>query len=146
MMTEPCHDIAATLVVSRWSRRVRSVGRARAELRTLLASWGLACIEDSALLVLSELLSNAVQHAQVSPGRDIETRYERLHDGLRIEVHDASDTLPLLDAPASDATSGRGLLLVEALAAKWGVSRRDGPGKAVWAEIATPGEEYARPV
>ncbi|MGW6461795.1 ATP-binding protein [Streptomyces sp. NPDC055078] len=136
-MSTSCNG--GTQVVARWSRSGRSVGRARADLRSLLAGWGLAGIEEEALIVLSELLTNAVRHARVSPGREIETRYLPLPGGIRIEVHDASDALPRMTAPAPDADGGRGLPLVAALADSWGVATRSGPGKAVWAEITLRG-------
>ncbi|MGC5399120.1 ATP-binding protein [Streptomyces sp. DT20] len=121
-------------VVRRWSRHPRQVGRARAELRTALASWGMVPVTDTALLVLSELLTNAGRHARVSPGREIETRFVRLPDGVRIEVHDASSVRPVRRESVPDACEGRGLFLVAALADRWGAADRNGPGKAVWAE------------
>ncbi|MCH0539091.1 ATP-binding protein [Streptomyces sp. MUM 203J] len=121
-------------VVRRWSRGPRCVGRARAELSSTLADWNLVTISDSALLVLSELLTNAVRHARVR-GREIETRFVRLAQGVRIEVHDASSVCPVRVAPSEDLFSGRGLLIVDALSGRWGVSDRRGPGKAVWAEL-----------
>lgn len=54
-------------VVLRWSRHPRCVGLARLELRKALGRWGLSDLEDSAALVLSELLTNAARHARVSP-------------------------------------------------------------------------------
>lgn len=121
-------------VVLRWRQTARSVGRARAELRTALARWGLGCIEDAASLVLSELLTNAVRHGGV-PGREIETRYIPMPEGLRIEVHDASEMRPLMAMRGEDATGGRGLPVVDVLAERWGVTDRTGPGKLVWAEL-----------
>jgi hypothetical protein len=55
-------------VTRRWARHPRCVALARGELRKTLTDWGLIQIEDAALLVLSELLTNAVCHARVSPG------------------------------------------------------------------------------
>ncbi|WP_338058569.1 ATP-binding protein [Streptomyces noursei] len=125
-------------VVSRWVRHPCCVALARAELRNVLDRWGLAMVADDALLVLSELLTNAVRHAQVSRGREIETRYSREPQGIRIEVHDAADNWPQPRTP--DAYGGRGLTIVAALAACWGTEVRDGGiGKAVWAVIAVPG-------
>ncbi|MFE4913635.1 ATP-binding protein [Streptomyces sp. NPDC056652] len=118
----------------RWSRHPSCVGLARLELRKALVGWGLAALEDSAVLVLSELLTNAGRHARVSPGREIETRYVAESAGLRIEVHDASSDKPEQRMPDLDACDGRGLVLVAALADRWGVSDRNGPGKVVWAE------------
>ncbi|MCZ1013098.1 ATP-binding protein [Streptomyces albulus] len=60
----------------------------------MLDRWGLAEVSDDALLVLSELLTNAVRHAQVSRGREIRTRYSREPQGVRIVVHDAAQSWP----------------------------------------------------
>ncbi|WP_405810215.1 ATP-binding protein [Streptomyces sp. NBC_01520] len=125
-------------VVLRWSRHPRCVALARLELRKALARWGLGALEDSATLVLSELLTNAGRHARVSPGREIETRYVPAPGGLRIEVHDASSAPPVRRTTADDAQEGRGLTLVDALAGSWGTGGRAGPGKAVWAELTLP--------
>ncbi|MGP3924514.1 ATP-binding protein [Streptomyces sp. 8N616] len=124
-------------VIRRWSRHPRTVGLARAQLREALAGWGLIEIEDAALVAVSELVTNAVQHARVSSGREIETRYLREGDGVRIEVHDAADMWPEKQAPDADAEHGRGLALVAALANRWGVSERVGVGKSVWAVLTT---------
>lgn len=124
------------VVVLRWSRHPRCVGLARWELRKALEGWGLAGLEESAVLILSELLTNAGRHARVTPGREIETRYVRLADSLRIEVHDAAPERPDKREPAAEDCGGRGLVLVEALADGWGVKDRHGPGKAVWAELS----------
>ncbi|MFJ7996741.1 ATP-binding protein [Streptomyces sp. NPDC096310] len=130
-------------VVLRWNRHPSSVGPARLELRKALAGWGLSRLEDSALLILSELLTNAARHARVSPGREIETRYLAAPEGLRIEVHDASCVPPQPKAPDPDACEGRGLVIVEALADQWGVGEREGGvGKVVWATLASPQADY----
>ncbi|TFI28044.1 MULTISPECIES: ATP-binding protein [Streptomyces] len=124
-------------VVLRWRRHPSSVGLARLELRKSLAGWGLSALEDSAVLVLSELVTNAVRHARVPSGREIETRFLPMvppkPSGLRIEVHDTSALRPRLRAAEPDACDGRGLLLVDALADEWGVADRVGVGKLVWA-------------
>ncbi|MER6994401.1 ATP-binding protein [Streptomyces sp. NPDC000410] len=124
-------------VVCRWARGPRCVGRARKELRKTLEGWGLGTLEDAALVVLSELLTNAVRHACVPKGRQIETRYVRVPGGLRIEVHDAAEERPLMAVPGMDASGGWGLPLVDALADRWAVADRVGPGKMVWAELDT---------
>lgn len=125
-------------VVLRWADDPRCVGRARAALGEALTCWGLTDLEDSALVVLSELLTNAGRHAR-TPGQDIETRYLRTPGGLRVEVHDGTCTSPILSTPDSARESGRGMWLVDALADRWGVDERTGaPGKVVWAEISAP--------
>ncbi|MEU0845172.1 ATP-binding protein [Streptomyces sp. NPDC005962] len=127
-------------VVKRWARHPRSVALARGELRKSLASWGLPAMEEVALLVLSELMTNAVRHARVL-GRQIETRYLYQGGSVRIEVHDAGDLHPKLRTPPLEAVHGRGLVLVEALADQWGVTPRAVVGKAVWAVLAIPDGE-----
>ncbi|MCC2275756.1 ATP-binding protein [Streptomyces sp. ET3-23] len=112
---------------------------ARYELRKALAEWGMTAVGDSAALVLSELMTNAVVHARV-PGRQIETRFMREDGDLRIEVHDATRTVPAQRVPERGANSGRGLALVASLSAAWGVSPRSGVGKLVWALLKVPAE------
>ncbi|MET7622662.1 ATP-binding protein [Streptomyces sp. NPDC005408] len=125
-------------MVCRWARHPRCVCLARVELRKALAAWGLAKIEDTALVVLSELVTNAVRHAHVSPGREIETRFQLAGEDLRIEVHDSADEWLYKHAATSDSECGRGLVLVSELADRWGVSERRGVGKSVWALMAVP--------
>ncbi|WP_329072842.1 ATP-binding protein [Streptomyces sp. NBC_01429] len=110
-----------------------------------LRSWGLPF--DAAAQVVAELASNAVQHGR-TPGRDFRLVLRRpTPEVLRIEVTDTQGAL----LPATGrslpacAESGRGLLLVEALADRWGVTSGPLPCKTVWAELAIPddGEEAA---
>ncbi|WP_329140697.1 ATP-binding protein [Streptomyces sp. NBC_01476] len=130
-------------VVRRWRRTARCVSLARHELRLVLIGWELAGLTDAAELVLSELFTNAVRHARVPRDRLVETRYERLSSGVRIEVHDADETRPVVRAASMDAESGRGLALVDALTGGcWGVSVREGAGKLLWAVVADDGVEH----
>jgi anti-sigma regulatory factor (Ser/Thr protein kinase) len=132
MMIEP-----PSPVVKRWPRTQRAVGRARRDLAAVLTRWDLAALTEPAALVLSELMANSVRHARV-PGREIETRYERVPLGLRLEVHDASPVRPALGKPAEGDEGGRGLVIVDALTrGQWGVTTRAGVGKAVWALITS---------
>ncbi|AXG78122.1 ATP-binding protein [Streptomyces paludis] len=124
-------------MVRRWKRHARSVGLARAELRKALALWGLSSVEEAAVLVLSELVTNAVRHAHVPAGREVETRFLALPGGgVRLEVHDACSRRPEVQDASPGACAGRGLLIVEAVADSWGVAGRDGVGKAVWAVVS----------
>jgi serine/threonine-protein kinase RsbW len=124
------------VVVLRWSNHPRCVALARLELRKALEHWGLALVQDSAVLILSELLTNAGRHAHVTPGREIETWFQPLPGGVRIEVQDTSSGMPELRTAPPDAECGRGLELVAALSSAWGVSVRGGIGKLIWAEVS----------
>ncbi|MHA4777022.1 ATP-binding protein [Streptomyces sp. MSC1_001] len=138
MESTPTDPRGGDAVVLRWGQAARSVPLARRELRRTLERWDWGAVEDAASLVLSELLTNAVRHGQV-PGREIETRFSRMPDALRIEVHDASERRPLMALPVEGADGGWGLPLVDTLAAKWGIDDRRGPGKLVWAELPVGG-------
>lgn len=131
------NDPPSTLV-HRWRRDPRTVGRARRLLLRHLNAWDMKGLADTAELVLSELVTNAVQHAHGPEDALVETRFERLTGGaLRIEVHDANGNRPEPRRLSADAESGRGLALVDALTGgRWGVSSREGVGKLLWAECA----------
>jgi anti-sigma regulatory factor (Ser/Thr protein kinase) len=134
---EPNGNDVPTPVLKTWPRTARTVGRTRHALARDLDEWGLAHLAGTAELVLSELVTNAVNHARSPRGRRIGTRFERLEHGVRIEVHDASERKPELQRASADDESGRGLALVDVLTdGQWGVSARQGPGKLVWAVCA----------
>ncbi|GAA4798224.1 hypothetical protein GCM10023220_27430 [Streptomyces ziwulingensis] len=129
------------MFVQRFSATRRGARLARRLATHRLDQWHLpygSPASDTVTLVVAELAANAVLHGRV-PGRDFELRlaYDRTAGLVRVEV---SDTHPDHPGPAlrppADADSGRGLFLVEAVAARWGVAERTGPGKTVWAECA----------
>jgi anti-sigma regulatory factor (Ser/Thr protein kinase) len=98
-----------------------------------LRSWGLP--SDPAEQIVAELAINAATHGRI-PGRDFRLLLYVVADTLRIEVTDTrGDRLPTPQLPAADAESGRGLLLVDALADRWGVTPGLPPRKTVWAEL-----------
>lgn len=115
-----------------------------------LHTWGITYLGDaseSAALIIGELAANAVTHGRV-PGRNFELRLSYMPGDpetpglLRIEVSDArGERRPpgpgAIPAPEDGADSGRGLLIVEALADRWEVLDRD-PGKTVRAELDLP--------
>jgi anti-sigma regulatory factor (Ser/Thr protein kinase) len=124
-----------------YRRERRSVPAAREFAREALTAWGFGSREDEVLLCVSELATNALLHG-VPPGRGFLLLLRRDPGGagtLRVEVHDSGDGRPRLgDRPGRERDqeeSGRGLLLVDALADKWDVGERD-PGKIVWCEFA----------
>ncbi|MFJ6793624.1 ATP-binding protein [Streptomyces sp. NPDC091268] len=109
------------------------VAKGRDFTRKALQDWGWDATETSedALLLVSELLTNASLHG----GGCHELLLTADGDALRIEVCDGSTSLPArLPAPQRGVPGGRGLFIVERLSDRWG-SRPYGPGKAVWAEI-----------
>lgn len=121
-------------------RRRERVAYAREATRRTLAEWGApAGAADTVVLVVSELVTNAVRHARSAPGREIALRVTRTETHLvRVEVSDAGDTLPHLRTAGPDDESHRGLVLVAALAVRHGVTPRPhGIGKTVWAEIGS---------
>ncbi|MGP3736253.1 ATP-binding protein [Streptomyces sp. GDS52] len=128
-------------ITFRLSRSRGSVPRARALLHAALGGWGIAqeVLED-AELVLSELVTNALR-VPVPSDRQIGVRIARsTADGLlRLEVSDAGGGRPEVREPGEDETGGRGLLLVAALAHRWGCEERAaGIGKTVFAELKAP--------
>lgn len=137
--TSGVSDEHPQVVVHQWRREPRSVGAARRLLLRHLGAPDLKALADTAELVVSELVTNAVRHAHGPRDRLIQTRFERLPDAtLRIEVHDANAARPVREEPSADAERGRGLALVDALThGRWGVSEREGVGKCVWAVVGT---------
>ena len=113
----------------------RAAGLARQEARDALASWGLERLEDIAVLLVSELVGNAVQHARHG-GSELRLRMTDTGRWLRIEVSDADPRPPQFQCRPGLDESGFGLVLVDALAAKWGVDQA-ATGKTVWAELGT---------
>ena len=108
-----------------------SVPSARRFVRVTLRSWGLEDLADTALLVVSELASNAVLHAR----SDFTVVLSLRADGtLRLEVLDRSSRRPAQRRHSSGAATGRGLSIVESVALEWGVDKRP-DGKAVWVQL-----------
>ncbi len=132
-------------VLKMWPPAPQSVGRTRQFLAQYLDACGLPQLKDTAELVLSELVTNALNHAFPPYGHLIGTRIERLGSSVRIEVHDPSESKPEPRDASTYAESGRGLALVDALTGGcWGVSDREGgPGKLVWAVCAEDGAEVS---
>jgi anti-sigma regulatory factor (Ser/Thr protein kinase) len=109
-----------------------SAAAARRFVRDLLAAWDCETDDEVAVLLTSELVSNAVRHAASRLALDV--RCEPENDLVRVEVHDADERLPVVRSPDPDAVGGRGLFLVESLARRWG-AEPEGAGKVVWFEL-----------
>ncbi|MER5298652.1 ATP-binding protein [Streptomyces lasiicapitis] len=132
-------ETSPTPLRERFYRRERqSIPAARAFARNALTAWEVGDREPDITLCVSELTTNALLHG-VPPGRGFLLRLVRDGTVVRVEVHDSGDGRPRL-AEGPDGESGRGLLLVSALADKWGVAPRD-PGKIVWAEFGRLGPD-----
>ncbi|MEN3582593.1 ATP-binding protein [Streptomyces sp. ZYX-F-203] len=132
-----------TVTVRAFAQRLSATRRGARLARRLAAHqldiWGVphgTSASDAAVLIVAELSANAVLHGRV-PGRDFALRLSHTPATglLRIEVSDTHPALPARLLPPADSEGGRGLVLVDVLAARWGVAERTGPGKTVWAEV-----------
>lgn len=112
----------------------RSAKEARSFTEATLGAWGCDALVDVSLLLVSELVTNAVLHA----GSHLELVVRLLRDRVRFEVHDGSPRSPELRPAPTEATTGRGLTLVERLASCWGTDLSP-DGKAVWFELPLAG-------
>jgi PAS domain S-box-containing protein len=117
----------------------RSVATARAFVRDTLQGWGYTDVVDDAVVLTSELVTNAVVHA----GTAADVLCLRTEDGVRVEVSDhyPEREVPLqssgLDFGSPDREGGRGLLLCAALASRWGVEYTP-THKHVWFQLDLP--------
>ncbi|MFE1313344.1 ATP-binding protein [Streptomyces sp. NPDC058755] len=99
-----------------------------------LRSWGLPT--DPATHIVAEPAANAATHGRL-PGRSFRLTLYVVGRTLRIEVTDTrGDRLPKVEVPDAHAESGRGLMLVDALADRWNVTEGRFPRKTVWAELS----------
>ncbi|QTE00296.1 ATP-binding protein [Streptomyces cyanogenus] len=127
----------------RLSPTPRGARLARMLTEQQLRTWGLPL--ETATQIVAELAANAATHGRV-PGRDFQLLLYVVGGTLRIEVTDTrGDRLPRLTSPADEGESGRGLLLVAALADRWGVTQGRHPRKTVWAEVTLPPPEPGMP-
>ena len=126
MTTPERRTVARTFEPSAESPRL-----ARRFVGEVLDDFGAQSASESAVLLVSELVTNAVLHARtdvdvvVAAGSD---------DRVRVSVIDRSPSMPAQRSFSATAGSGRGLRLVESVASRWGVDAKD-QGKEVWFEI-----------
>ncbi|MFC6343395.1 response regulator [Nocardioides hankookensis] len=113
-----------------------SVSLARRFVRTTLSDWGIEEPLDDAQLVVSELAANALTHADSS----YRVRLTTSGAALRIEDEDVGVGTPEPQPLTEDEEHGRGLHLVGALAASWGMDAGETGGKRVWAELPITAE------
>ena len=111
--------------------RPESAAEARRAIASALEDPRLQDLVDTALLLTSELVTNAIVHARTEVDLIIIVDPPR----VRVEVFDDEERSPEMREASEHDSSGRGLMLVEMLAAAWGVRHRQG-GKCVWFEVA----------
>lgn len=121
-----------------------SVAVARRQLTAELRAAGiLPGATLDAVLVVSELLSNAIRHARPLPGESLQVTWVLSEDTVEVAVRDGgAATRPRAGHASVSALGGRGLDIVDYLSRHWG-TRTDGAGLTVWAVVATPGAEHA---
>jgi anti-sigma regulatory factor (Ser/Thr protein kinase) len=127
-------------------------GAARDFTRQILGSWGLLKLAEDAAVIVSELVTNALCHgiratdgaARSGPVHDrVELILVRRPGEMVCAVTDPGGGHPVMAAPDPCAEAGRGLHVIEALAASWGWTRLDARKKAVWATLSLPGIDGA---
>lgn len=110
------------------------IAGARQQVRELLHDWNCRDQVDSAVLLVSETLTNVLVHTDADALLVAEVTGDGGKRRIRVEVTDASDALPHKRHPGELASSGRGLVLMDMLADAWGVDPR-GDGKSTWFEL-----------
>jgi len=109
-----------------------AAAEARRQVKATVCAWDLPVDVEVAVLLTSELVTNAIRH---EAGKTILLTITCVCGQLRVDVHDTSCSMPVpVDAPV-DAEAGRGLMLVATLSTDWGVHRTR-TGKAVYFTLA----------
>lgn len=132
-MTIAAAQVGPQQYIGKYEAADSSASKSRHDVALILGAWGLGDLSEAACLIVSELVTNAVRHCHAQqPVEVVILRYAS--DGVRISVKDPCPTQVVRREAALDDEGGRGLLLVEAMALRWG-SEALPQGKAVWAEI-----------
>jgi anti-sigma regulatory factor (Ser/Thr protein kinase) len=114
-----------------------AAAEARTHVRAVIFAWDVPVDASAAVLLTSELVTNAIRH---ETSETITLAITCTFDELRVDVHDSSHALPVVVEAAADAEAGRGLMLVATLADEWGFYRTPA-GKAVYFTLAFAPEE-----
>ena len=117
-----------------------AAAEARRRVRAAIRSWPVPVDLDVALLLTSELVTNAVRHEAGQRAQAVVLVISCSHGLLRVDVHDTSRSLPAVADVPADAETGRGLLLVETLSDEWGFYRTPA-GKAVYFTLVSPPDQ-----
>jgi anti-sigma regulatory factor (Ser/Thr protein kinase) len=115
---------------------LKSAAKARRFAEGTLQDWGCEPLIESARLLVSELVVNAVLHAHTEAGLVLRFDGAVLH----VEVSDGSTRMPRRRAYSPTATTGRGLMILDAVADDWGVDL-DSDSKTVWFDLALAGAQ-----
>ena len=121
-----------------------AAAEARHRVRDAIRSWRVPVDLDAALLLTSELVTNAVRHEAGQGAQAVVLAIACSRGRLRVDVHDTSRSLPAVAEVSVDAETGRGLLLVETLSDEWG-SYRTPAGKAVYFTLAFETDKADQP-
>jgi len=115
---------------------VQAPGIARRVVAQWLADHVAPSVLETALLLVSELVSNSVRHSGVPEGEELLVRVHLWHDGCRLEVEDPGcDGVIAPQPPDPTRGGGMGLHLVQALSERWGLDRIAAGGTRVWAQL-----------
>jgi anti-sigma regulatory factor (Ser/Thr protein kinase) len=109
-----------------------AAAEARGHVRSAICAWDVPVDPDVAVLLTSELVTNAIRH---ETGKTVMLTITSSRGELRVDVYDTSCFMPVLVDAAADAEAGRGLMLVATLSAEWGFYRTPA-GKAVYFTLA----------
>jgi anti-sigma regulatory factor (Ser/Thr protein kinase) len=109
-----------------------AAAEARGFLRAALETWALDGFGEVTELLTTELVTNAVIHVGREP---IVLRVGADTERIRVEVHDPGSSAPIIRHVDDTTLGGRGVLIVDSLATKWGTRHDDPIGKSVWFEI-----------
>jgi DNA-binding NarL/FixJ family response regulator len=125
---------AAISARATFDQHVSSAGKARRFMGEKLREWDVEELLETVNLLVSELVTNAVIHAE----SEAEVAVVLTPDALRVEVADQGGGAAVLKDAEKFDTSGRGISLVDVLSSSWGVEPRPDGGKTIWFELETP--------
>jgi anti-sigma regulatory factor (Ser/Thr protein kinase) len=138
------HTVAPGRPARLHARRIRltagpaAAAEARRQVGAAIRAWQVPVDRDAAVLLTSELVTNAIKHAA---GETVTLGIRRGHGRLRVDVLDTSPSPPVLADTPAGAEAGRGLMLVASLSAEWGFYRTPA-GKAVYFTLACQPEPH----
>ncbi|WP_200300802.1 ATP-binding protein [Streptomyces adelaidensis] len=145
MNPDTVHPIPLLAASLRLTAVPSAVAVSRMFVRHTLTRWKFDDHTETATLIMSELVTNAIKASgitapepkpwQINAEHVIGIQLRALEASLYVEVWDRSEAAPVRKNPALEDTSGRGLLLIDALAKRWNIYRSPVGGKVVWAEL-----------